>query len=194
MKTLFALLLTTSLLGCASKRPSGAEIGPRVSQKEYESRMKSKTQVDKHYDGFHQLYETYVTFVDSDVQALVLQRKSDVYQWDMDKAQQEREKMFQENSSQSKFFVVLFTPRRRLAHMDRKHSIWKVYLDLGAERYEAKIKKAKGQQESIRAIYPSLNRFSEAFEISFDVPMQAVEDGEAKFILTSSLGTSELKF
>ena len=191
---LMSLPIFLNLASCTSTRPKGADVGPRLENTEYIKKMAKKTQVDKKYSGFSQLYEAHVTLIDSDVQSLVLQRKSDVYQWNIDKAQKERERMFQENSSDSKFFVVVFTPRAKLTDLHRGTSMWKVYLDLDGQRYEAKIKKVQGHLETIKSIYPSLNRFSVPYEVRFDVPLSAVEEGQAKFIMTSALGTTEMNF
>ena len=196
MKNLILISISLFFIaGCSTTpHPTGAEIGPRISFGEYTKRMNAKTKSDKRYNGFYQLYETHVTFIDSDVQSLVLQRKSDVYQWDQDKAQKEREKMFQENSSASKFFLVLFTPNKKLTDLHRGNSIWKLYLDVNGDRYEAKIKKMQGPLANTKAIYPSTNRFSQPYEVSFNVPTNTIEDNSAKFILTSALGTTELNF
>ena len=195
MKKLSLLIISLFFLsGCASVKPKGADIGPRISVKEYSKKMEEKTKADKRYDGFYQLYETHVTMIDSGVQSLVLQRKSDVFQWDEAKAQKERERMFQENSTETKFFLVLFTPKRKLTDLHRGNSMWKVYLDVNGDRYEAKIKKVQGHTENVSAIYPSLNRFSMPYEVSFNVPLTVAEENSAKFILTSALGTTELDF
>ena len=192
------ILLTFSgfmLSACSSApTPTGAEIGPRVSFDEYVEKMGKKTKSDKRYNGFYQLYETHVTFIDSDVQSLVLQRKSDVYQWDDKKAQKEREKMFQETSSESKFMLVLFVPQKKLIDLHRGNSMWKVYLDVNGDRFESKIKKVQGHLANTSAIYPSVNRFSVPYEVSFNVPTSVIEQNDAKFILTSALGTTELNF
>lgn len=192
---LLSSLLSLGLLSaCASTRPMGADIGPRLDKAEYQKKMWERTQVDKRYDGFHQLYETYVTLIDSGVQSLVLQKKSDLFQWDQAKAQKEREKMFQENSSATEFFLVMYTPNRKLTDLHRGNSMWKIYLEVNGERYESKVKKIKGHLENIQSIYPSLNRFSVPYKVSFNVPLGVAEVANSKFILTSALGTTELVF
>ena len=194
-RILFITLSIVLLSACSTTpRPTGAEIGPRVSYGEYIKRMNKKTKTDKRYSGFHQLYEAHVTFIDSDVQSLVLQRKSDVFQWNEDKAQKEREKMFQENSSASKFFVVLFTPNHKLTDLHKGNSIWKLYLDVDGDRYDAKVRRVQGPLANTKAIYPSTNRFSQPYEVTFNVPTTTIEDSNAKFIITSALGTTELNF
>ena len=194
MKLILISVICLGFAACSTTKPTGAEIGPRISKDEYIKKMKAKTKSDKKYDGFYQLYEAHVTMVDSDVQSLVLQRKSDVFQWDDETAQKEREKMFQENSTETKFFLVMYTPKRKLMDLHRGNSMWKVYLEVNGQRYPAKIKKATGQLENISAVYPSLNRFSFPYEVQFSVPTSVAEESTAKFILTSALGTSEFVF
>lgn len=190
----FVLLTLFFLNACASSTPKGPEVGPRLPQNDYVSAFMSRTKTEKKYDGFYQLYETHVTFMDSSVQTAILQRKSDVYRWSTDIAQKEREKLFQENSNSTQFILILYTPRPRLTDLHRKTSIWKVFLEANGQRYESEIKKAQGPFESVQAIYPSHNRFTTAYEVTFKVPLSAIEGQNPKFTLTSSLGTTELDF
>jgi hypothetical protein len=190
----FALALSVALAGCESVRPPGAAIGPRLTDKEYEKAMSGKTRWERRYDGFYQVYEAYATLIDSDVQSLVLQRRSDVYQWNQDLAQKEREKMFQENSNITKFVLVLFTPRARLNDLNTKNTIWKVILEVNGQRFDGESKRLQGPHEAISSVYPTHNRFTTAYEITFKTPMSAVEKMSPKFVLTSSLGTSTFQY
>jgi hypothetical protein len=72
--------------------------------------------------------------------------------------------------------------------------MWRVYLDVNGQRYEGQIQKRKGTLEDIQAIYPTQNRFSTPYEITFGVPVTAIETQRARLTLTSALGTSTLSF
>lgn len=191
---LTSFFLAVVLTACATASPKGADIGPRLDPAKYASILKVNTISEKKYDGFYQLYEAHVTFIDSEVQTAILQRKSDVYQWNQEMAQKEREKMFQENSNTTKFVMVFFSPRTRFTDLHKKSSVWKVYLDVNGQRYESEIKKVQGPYDAIQAIYPAHNRFSTTYEVEFKIPSSAVESADAAFILTSTLGTTQFNF
>ncbi len=193
MRTPFLLLLFVFIAAC-STAPKGANVGERMSAASYAHTLEKNTEADQRYDGFYQLYGLSVTFVNSDVQSAILQKKSDVYMWDSLTAQTEREKMFQENSTVSKFVLVMFVPDHKLVDLHKDNSIWKLYLETNGQRYDGSVKKIQGPLEQVHSVYPSANRFSTTYEVTFNVPLAISETHDSTVIITSTLGTSELTF
>jgi hypothetical protein len=192
---LFALMPSIVMLtGCASKEIQGADISTRLDDSSYEKLLDKHTRHDVQYDGVYNKFELYATFINSDVQSAILQKKSDIYQWDTRQAQSEREKMFQENSTQTKFALSFFTPTPRLNDLHKGATIWKIYLDVNGQRYVGKATKRNGKLEDLSAIFPKHNRWSVPYDIVFNVPLSGAEQGQATFIITGSQGTSTLKF
>jgi hypothetical protein len=112
------------------------------------------TRHDLQYDGVYNRFEAYATFLNSDTQATILQKRSDVLEWDQAQAQKERERLFQENATQTKFFLSFFVPSVKLNDLHKGTSIWKLYLEAGGKRYEGKVMKHNGKVEDINSIYP----------------------------------------
>lgn len=193
MRLLIVSILALQLAACGHAK-KGAEITERINESNYDDLINRYTKHDTQYDGFYNRFELYATFLNSNTQAAILQKRSDVLEWDQKQAQSEREKMFQENSTLTKFALSLFTPSVRLNDLHKGTSIWKIYLEAGGQRYEGKAMKRNGKLEDIRAIYPYHNRWSTAYDVSFNVPLSVVEKGPITFVLTSSQGTSTLKF
>lgn len=192
-----ALLITATLLqtGCSSnKKETGATIGPKLSEQDYLRIYDQFTKTDKKYEGFHQLYDVKATLIGTELQAALLQRKSDAYLWNSTQAQEAREEAFQENSNSTKFAVTLFTPPARLNDLAKANSIWKTYLTVNGVRYEGEVKKIPGPFERIDSIYPSHNRFSTTYEIKFGVPVTSAEQDGMTFSITSHLGTTQFEF
>jgi hypothetical protein len=188
--TVFFLLF---IAGCAHE-PKGAEIGRSMSAGEYSRLIKTYTKQATRYEGFYNKFEVYVTFLNSKVQDAILQKKSDIQLWTVEQARKEREKMFQENSTQTQFAVSLFIPSTRLNDLHKGTSIWKIYIEAGGQRYPGKAKRRNGKLEDLAEVYPTHNRWSVPYDIVFDVPLSAIETTDAKFILTSSQGAAELVF
>ncbi len=190
----FSFILLLSLVACSGPEKKGAVIGQNMSDSEFEDIFNDYTLNDKKYSGFNQLYDVSATLVSSDLQAAILQKRSDIYLWDEQTAQEEREEMFQANTNSTKFILVLFTPNVRVNKLERHNSIWKTYLKVNGQRYTGKVNKIKGPLEKLTMIYPSHNRFSQVYEVVFDVPLSAAEDYDSEFIITSELGKTEFKY
>ena len=190
---LSVLLLAT--LGCTSAPLEPGAAGPRVTTNQYEDLIMSQTQHAVQYDGFYNKFEMYATFMNSNVQTTVLQKKSDTFGWDTPTAQRERERLFQENTTQTKFFLSFYSPTPRLNDLHKGSSIWRAYLEVGGKRYDGKITKAKGKLEELNALYPFHTRWNVPFEVVFNIPLSGVEgDAHPVFVLTSSQGAATLKF
>jgi hypothetical protein len=189
--TLFILTLTAS---CAHNEPNGAVIGTRYENSNYEALIGKFTKHSVQYEGLYNKFELNVTFINSEVQAAILQKRSDIYQWDTKLAQKEREKILQENSTQTKFALSFFVPSIRLNDLNKPTTIWKAFLESHGHRYAGRITKRNGKLEDIQATYPYHNRWSVPYEITFDVPLAGVEDAPLKFIITSSQGSASLQY
>ncbi len=207
MVALSALLFVCLLmqLGCANKptATAGGDAGadPMASEAELDARgyndlILRNTRHDQQYDGVYNKFEVYATFLNSRVQTAVLKKKGEAFQWSAKQLQTEREKLFQENSTQTKFALSFYVPSVRLNDLNKGSSIWKVYLEAGGQRYEGKASRRTTKLEDIISMFPYHNRWSTAYELVFTVPLSGVEvPGQpVTFIITSMQGTISLKY
>jgi hypothetical protein len=195
----FALFVSSLILnGCSTIEKTdgktGADIGQRFDETSYENLIYANTQHEVRYEGFYNKFEIYATFLNSKVQSAILQKRSDAFQWDARQAQNEREKMFQENTTQTKFQISFFTPSVRINDLHKGNSIWKIYLESNGQRYEGKAKRVNNKLEDVAAIFPYHNRWSIAYEVIFPVPLSAVESGPVTFVISSTQGSAKLDF
>lgn len=200
LKSKSALLLVLVIcffqMACQSGTKTNAvgQAGPDISGDDYLDRIERNTKTVTHYEGFYNKFQAFATFQNTDVQTFILQKRSSVYQWDIATAQKEREKLFQENSTQTQFFLTLYTPSPRLNDLHKSTSIWKLYLEVNGQRYEGKALRHNGKLEDIQAIFPHFNRWSVAYDLIFTTPLGMVEKHPAKLILTSTQGTASFDF
>lgn len=181
--------------GCASKHPNtGPDIVAPVPDSQYSSVIKRYSSKQKKYSGFHNTFQASMTWLNSEVQSLAMQRRGHFLQWTQDKARDEREKLFQEMSSTSKVFLAFFSPENDYDDLNKPKSIWKIYLEHEGVRYEGKIKKASEKYVELKEIFPHFDRFSTPYYASFEIPMSAAESSDVKVVLTSSLGTGDFLF
>jgi hypothetical protein len=201
MNSFKTIALTTALLlslivagtGCQSAN-RGADAGPRLGDHDYGSLLAKHTRHDASYEGFYNKFELHVLFLNTQVQTAILQKRSDTLVWDTATAQRERERVFQENATQTRFFMSFFSPAYRVNDLHKGTSIWKIYLEVDGKRYEGKVVKSKAKLEELQATYPFHTRWGLPLEVTFSVPLSGVEKSNPVFILTSSQGSSRLKF
>lgn len=191
---IFALLFSLFQISCASTTKSGADVGGRMSDGEYESLIKKNTRHDLQYDGFYNKFEVHATFINTEVQTALLQKMSDTFSWKEFEAQKERDKMFQENAKQTKFALSFFVPSVRLNDLHKGTSIWKIYLEVDGERYDGRTTRRNGKLEDIQAQLPYHNRWSVPYDVAFNIPLSGVEGKSITLVITSSQGTSRLSY
>jgi len=165
-----------------------------LSDEEYASVIRRNTTKTNQYAGIYQTFQADMTIQSSEVQTAGLRQKAYFLQWDERVYQREREKMLQENSAYSKFFMRFYSPERDYDDLHKGKTIWRVYLDFNGQRIEGKVKKLFDKYVEIQTIYPHFDRFSTPYEISFNVPMSTIEKTSCKVTLTSSLGAADFIF
>ena len=194
-RLLFVLTAMTIFVSCSSKPATTNDniVGP-VGDSNYKPVVKKFSHNQKEYSGFHNTFQATMTLLNSEVQNLALQRRGHFLQWDLEKAREEREKMFQEMSQGTQVFLAFFSPENDYDDLDKPKTIWKVYLEHEGERYEGKVAKAKEKFVELRELYPYIERFHTGYYVTFNIPMTAIESSDLKVVLTSSLGNGEFPF
>lgn len=189
---IFGLLL---LAGCAStpETPVNTDIVPAVNNTEYAALINKLSQRQQSYDGFYNMYQAYVLFVDSEMQNAILQRRGHFLQWNQEQWRQEKEKAAQEMSAQTRVVLSFYSPEFQYDDFSKANSIWKVYLEVGGQRYEGKATKSIDKLVTQQNIFPFHEKFNSLYDIRFNVPTTVGETGSPVLILTSSLGTSTFK-
>ena len=190
-----ALLVSFFNLGCASTAQNPANDSADImSDNVYEAIIGRNTAKTDQYSGFYQTFQADITILNSEVQNAVLKRKAGFLQWDDGQLRSEQEKAQQEAAAYSKFFMRFYTPDNEYDDFHKGKTIWRVYLEYGGSRFEGKVSKVSDKFVEVKNTFPHFNRFSTPYEISFNIPMNTIENGSSKVILTSSLGSAEFKF
>ena len=183
-----------SFCSSAPKTYDSRNITQAIPQSEYSDQLERFTKSDENYRGFYNAYQVSVTMLNSLVESNVIQQKGYYFQWDKSKTRTEREKMFQEHSSKSKFLLVFFTPERKDNNLEKINTIWKVYLQVNGQRFLGSVKKMNVIYSQFVQLYPHFTRWNKAYEVTFDIPMNEVETQPSSIVVTSSLGSSKFNF
>lgn len=191
MRLLLALSLT--LTACANNPVNPSPVEP-LPTAEYTALMEAHSKRSNQYSGLYQTFQIDATLLTTEVLTAQLRQRAHFLMWEQRQFQQEREKALQEASAYSKVFLRFFTPDRDYDDLNKPKTIWRFYLDFNGNRFEGKAKKVTDKYVEIQTLYPHFDRFSTPYEISFNVPMTTIEKGDAKVVVTSSLGTAEFSF
>lgn len=211
MKTLAALALATasfSLIGCATpavqdqaagKNSALAADAGKVSPTE-ESQAAYEADIDKFsdgqaaYSGFYNAFEYRATLLNVPVRQALLRRQSRQYQWDREKYLSEKDRLDKESAAQTSVFLSFYTPDRENDNLGGAKAIWRVYLDVGGQRYEGKAKKWKALLVEIQTLYPYHTRWNSAYMVTFPIATSAVETQASTITITGPLGTKTVRF
>ncbi|MGE4130885.1 MAG: hypothetical protein AB7F86_04570 [Bdellovibrionales bacterium] len=188
------LIFAFTLAGCASTPKLTSDSIQPMDSDSYIKLIQRNTAHTDQYSGFYQTFQADVTILTTEVQAASLRQKGHFLQWDQRQFQSEREKSLQESNAYSKFFLRFFSPDKDYDDLHKGKTIWKVFLDYSGRRFEGKVAKMSEKMSEVVQLYPHMDRFSTPYEITFNVPMTTIEQGEVKIILTSSLGQAEFSF
>ena len=191
LKWLGLILISLLTLGCQTVVPAGPQVVQNVTEDRYIPIYKRYTQTVKEYSGFHNTYEARMTFQHSQLNTMRLRRKGHYLRWSLDRFQKEREKLFQEMSTEARGFLLFYTPEIEYDDLNKPNTIWKVYLEFDGQRYEGKAVKAKEKRIELQAQFPDIDAFSSSYFVTFPLPTSVVEDQAFTIILTSSVGTAK---
>ncbi len=165
-----------------------------MSDAEYAALLQKKTVHDRKYEGFYQIFEASALLLNLEVQDILLTRQIHFNQWVPEKIRTEREKTNQLNATQTRVILSFFSPDFQYDDLAKTNSVWHLYLEVGTARYEAKVKKVSSKLVEVKTLYPFHNRFSTPYELTFMVPVAQVEQNPVSLTLTSTLGSSTMKF
>lgn len=192
-KFIIAGLLTLKLFSCAME-PMVREGVPSITMADYDTIVEKKTVKSETYSGLMNQLTVAATKIDSSMNDAILARSSQIYEWNSTVFQEEKTKAAADLASKTIFFVSFYTPERAHNNLNSTKSIWKIYLDVGGQRYEGKATKIKSQLVDLQLLYPQHNRFSSPYKIEFPVTNNMVENQPMTLTFTGAGATAKLNF
>lgn len=192
-KNIIASTLLLTLLGCAMT-PKAIEGIPSITDSDFSQVSDKKTRTVETYSGLQNQLNVSATKLDSEMSRALLAKTAQVYEWNSSSYNQELEKVRNNLLSKTEYFVSFYTPERKQDNLNSSKTIWKIYLDVGGQRYEGKATKLKTQFADLQALYPRYNRFSTPYKIEFPVATTVTENLEQTLTITGPAATAKLSF
>jgi hypothetical protein len=190
---LFFLSFVLFLSACTSYEITNT--GRRLkTEDEYFQIVEKNSDESKKYNGLYNTIEMRATILNSEVIQAQLDQNTRMYLWDDNKYMEEKAKADSKLKSQTEVFVAFYTPERKNDDLNKNNSVWKVFLDTGGHRYDAKIVKIKALPSELQGMYPYYNKFFTPYAVTFPVPVTAVEAKASKLIVTGPVGSTVMNF
>lgn len=193
IKLLLISLLALNFISCAST-PETKEGVPSVKVSDYEDLVEKNTKNIESYNGLTNQLNVYGTKLDSKLTEAMLSRSGQLYQWNASLFQEEKTKAMTEIATKTIFFLSFYTPERNHNNLTASKPLWKIYLDVGGQRYEGKATKIKTMLADLESLYPHHNRFSTPYRIEFSVPTAQTEGQPQVLTITGPSASVQLTF
>jgi hypothetical protein len=161
---------------------------------DYRKIIDKHTQFFRKYDGFYEVFRAHATLMSPECRDAVTNQQASFLSWDSKKIQAEHDRAAQEMSTQTQFFMQLYTTETEYNDLGKYNSIWKIYLVIDGHRFEGKAKKVHGKPIEFQAVYPQYDSFSRPYLLTFNVSTSDVVRHDIKLVLASTLGVAEFNF
>jgi len=138
--------------------------------------------------------EVQAVLLNTAVSRAQLDHKARIYQWNSDQYNSNKAELESSLSKETKIFFDFFVPERKHDDLQKAKTLWKVFLDAGGKRYEAKVERLKTITADVQSLYPTHNRFFTPYVITFPVPISRVETGTSTLTITGPVGSTTLEF
>lgn len=193
LRFLISTFLILAASSCVTRLPMPAGI-PEISESEYENLVLRKTKKIEVYDGLYNKLTVNAIWLDSEMSEGYLAHSARLAQWQEPFYREEKNKLIMKHSQSTEFFVSFYTPERRHSDLSQSKGLWKIYLDVNGQRYEGKATKLKGLLSEVQASYPSHNRWSVPYMVSFPVATAISEKKTATLTFTGAVSTAQIIF
>src|SRR5690606_21720599 len=114
------------------------------------------------------------TPMDRTIAQAILERRALFQEWSPGQLDGALRTVNEERLTESKFFMRMFIPEVTYNDLHQPDSIWKVYLLIGDQKYEANIRKDFSKLAEQQALYPYFDRFSYGYDLSFPIGQAAL--------------------
>lgn len=186
-KYLITLTFTSLFFGCAAKDIKYPNI-PVISETDYENKLDQNTQKKEVYSGFHNILTFTATLNDGPMMDAQLAKQAEAYQWNETTYQKQKTEMTADLGNKTQVFLSFFTPEKKQNNLSQKSTTWKIYLDIGSQRYEGTATKLKTAYEDLVLIYSYHNKWSTPYKIEFPVGANTIGNQKVKFTITGAVG------
>ena len=182
MKSLLGAALLIFTLSCAH------------GQRNSISAVDRYTAGDEIYEGLENSFSFKATLINQSVQEELLQKQADHYDWSSLTLQAERQKIEDDGLQSTEVFLSFYTPRPKDASLTDKNSIWRVYLSVGSNTYDAEIVRDRRKLTEIRSLFPYHSHWAYAYRLRFPIPISHVELGPSRLTITGPVGKKSVDF
>ncbi len=192
-----SLLLFLLVAGCAAAPTQNSESEHKntLAEIDYEGILKRWTTRDEAYQDYSQSYIVLATMISRELKERQINSEADHMHWTPSERQENLQKASYDLQTNTTFFVSLYTQNDVDNNLDKKDSIWNIFLDVNGKRVQpTSIKKIYENKAVLQTKYPYLDPWSKNYYVTFPVPADSVSDALPQMTIAGPFGASHLKF
>lgn len=153
------------------------------------------SRTEKVYSGVMTSFQVSATMHTTDViehhvyqEAVSTQRTTPQYQ-------EMRSRALIDNQNQTQFMITFFTDKEADNDLDKKKTLWNLFLDVEGRRISPKqIKRVIENRAALKEKYPYLSHWGKQYLVSFPVKVEEVQTRKSTLTLAGPLGAVYLQF
>ena len=166
----------------------------KISDAQYKKIIVAHTKEDRKYEIPDEIYTLRAVFLNQTVREIQLEKKRFYFQWTDEKYNEELKKQTRRLKKRSEFFVSLYTPNKKDSNLQNQTSLWNLFLIFKEKRYKVKITSYSRNYETVKFLYPHMDRWSRKYMVRVDIPTQDLEKEGFSLVLSGREGQSVLRF
>jgi len=138
-----------------------------VPDSQYYSLVEQRTSKQIIYDGLVNVLNASATLMSTELTLAQVDHNARIYQYNDSQYQTEKGTSKSNLSKQTEVFLSLFIPDRKFDDLAKKTTHWKIFLDVGGQRYEPKVLKIKTNFAEVNSLYPNHTRWGTPYRLIF---------------------------
>lgn len=181
LKTLLGTALLLVLMSCAHNTQDSHP-------------LKTYTAGDEIYEGLDNSFSFKATLINRSVTEELLAKQASFYDWSNLKMESERQKIEDSRLQATEVFLSFYTPNQKDASLTDKNSVWRVYLTVGSNTYDADIVRDKRKLTEIQSMFPYHSQWAYPYLLKFSIPISQVEIHKSQLTITGPVGKKTIEF
>ncbi len=190
----FIAVLLAFSWGCASRRA--------IVRADYNDSLNRWTSNKKIYDGLAARLFIGATYETLAFRKAYVERYAEDYELDESYKKELLEREKAEEEKYNEFFIAAYSPEESWNDLDKRNSVWKLYLEDGTGSRVAPITitKVDSSDPRVREFFPYLDLWSYGYDVKFPkyaetgAEMPSKDSKYLKLIVTGVLGTGHLEW
>jgi hypothetical protein len=153
------------------------------------------TSSDRAYDGIVEIFQVTATLHSRDLVEGQTYQDAELFHWTPVQYKEERQKALAESQKETVVFISFYTEKDDQNNLDKKNSIWNIFLDNNGKRVlPSTIKRVYDVSAVLKARYPYHNNWFRPYLVKFPIATDVVTAGRTTLTIAGPVGRVHLPY